>query len=110
MTRKISPNRRRSFIDQIVDKFVVDEESISKNRWAKINDDTNSMYERGVKCARKGDLSQAESCFTRALNARTFMGGVTNMGVVLAHMKLAVVLERKGDVSCSKSITCSTVQ
>ena len=102
-TRTSSPtNRRRSFIDSLVDNFYHDNSTAVKNRWAKINEDTNGMYDKGVKCAKKGDLSSAEICFTRALNARTFVGGVSDMGVVVAHIKLATVLERRGDISSAE--------
>ena len=61
------------------------------------------MYDKGVKYAKKGDLQLAEICFTKALNARTFVGGVTNMGVVVAHIKLATVLEKNCVISSAEA-------
>ena len=99
MTTIASEHRRRSFIDQIVDNL----KSQDKSRWSKINEDTTGMYDKGVKYAKKGDFDSAEICFTKALNARTFVGGVSDMGVVVAHIKLATVLERKGSISCAEA-------
>merc|ERR1712150_243093 len=98
-----SGTRRGNFISAFIDSLFKDDIKIKKHRWTQIKSECEGMYSEGLEFEKKNEFDSAESCYIRALNARTFSGGASDIDVVIAHIKLARVLEKKGNMFCAKS-------